>query len=297
MQMSKRIDIKITFQCNNHCLFCVQGRKREVCADKTTAEILNILNASRQENDEVVFTGGEPTMRPDLLRLIRHACKLKYRIFIQTNGRMFSYKDFCADVILAGAHYFTIAVHGHNAETHDKLIGVEGGFKQVIQSIGNLKSFKTVVFTNTVITQSNFHHLPKIAKMLVELGVKEYRFSYPHILGSAFENHKTTIPLKKDIMPFVKEGLKIGKKYKIKATTEAIPACFLDEFENCMHEKYTPDVKVFDVDLIENFNVWRQKIGKIKGPNCQACKSFNSCEGPWREYPELFGWDEFKPII
>jgi hypothetical protein len=29
---------------------------------------------------------------------------------------------------------------------------------------------------------------------------------------------------------------------------------------------------------------------------CPECDWHASCEGPWREYPELFGWDEFVPV-
>ncbi|MFH1691154.1 MAG: radical SAM protein [Candidatus Omnitrophota bacterium] len=295
--MSKRIDIKITFQCNNYCRFCVQGDKRDIYPDKTAKEIYTILRDAKKEYDEVVFTGGEPTIRPDLFDLVSYACRLKYRIFIQTNGRMFAYKDFCSRMILAGAHYFTIAVHGHNTKTHDQLIGVKGGFEQVLKAIKNLKSFGCVVFTNTVITKSNFRYLPDIAKMLISLGVREYRFSYPHILGSARQNLEDIAPLKKDIMPYVKKGLIIGKKHKVKGTTEAIPACLLGSLQDCMQEIYVPEAKVFDVYTIDNFDTWRKETGKIKGEKCSLCKHFLSCEGPWREYPEIFGWKEFNPII
>ena len=31
--------------------------------------------------------------------------------------------------------------------------------------------------------------------------------------------------------------------------------------------------------------------------NCIKCKYNKICEGPWKKYPEIYGWDEFKPII
>jgi radical SAM protein with 4Fe4S-binding SPASM domain len=63
-----------------------------------------------------------------------------------------------------------------------------------------------------------------------------------------------------------------------------------------MAESLIPQTKVFDIKVNENFNRWRKEEGKLKGPRCKECKYFKCCEGPWREYPRLFGWEEFKPV-
>jgi hypothetical protein len=36
--------------------------------------------------------------------------------------------------------------------------------------------------------------------------------------------------------------------------------------------------------------------GKSKRAECRSCRWDARCEGPWKEYPELFGWDEFRPV-
>jgi hypothetical protein len=48
--------------------------------------------------------------------------------------------------------------------------------------------------------------------------------------------------------------------------------------------------------MVDDFTVVRQTEGKTKGSGCVACRLFKKCEGPWKEYPELFGWDEFTPL-
>ena len=35
---------------------------------------------------------------------------------------------------------------------------------------------------------------------------------------------------------------------------------------------------------------------RMKGPRCPQCRHYVECEGPWKEYPQIFGWDEFKPM-
>jgi len=79
--------------------------------------------------------------------------------------------------------------------------------------------------------------------------------------------------------------------------TEAIPYCFMDGYEEYIAEKIIPHGPIYDWDtVIDDFYVARTTSGKSKGKSCKKCKANNICEGPWKEYPKYYGWDEFKPI-
>ena len=294
----KRVDIKIGYQCNNHCLACVQGEKRKTCLFRNKEQIKKELSEARKTCDSVVFTGGEPTLHPDFLNLVRFAQKLKFKtIQIQTNARLFAYKKFCQDTIKAGANEFSPALHGHNHKIHDYLTTVPGSFIQTVQGIKNLKSLGQPVITNTVITKLNYHHLPKIARLLVALDVDQFQFAFPHILGSAWKNRHSIIPKKAEVMPYVKKGLDIGIKAGKTVMTEAIPYCFMQGYEQYIAERIIPETMVIENNFkIKDYKKLRQTKGKIKGKKCKKCLYFPICEGPWREYPEIFGWSEFKPI-
>lgn len=297
--MIKRLDLKVGFSCNNLCLFCVQGDKRRKFGDKTTEQLVaSLKEAARRGLESVVFTGGEPTIRPDLPLLVATAKKLGFsQIQIQSNGRMFSYPDFCAKLIRAGATEFSPALHGSRAEIHDEVVCSPGSFKQVVEGIKNLKRLNQFVLTNTVITSKNYKDLPNIAKLLAELKVNQFQFAFVHILGSAEKNKKWLIPKKSEIMPYVKEGLDIGIGAGVRVMTEAIPYCFMEDYENYIAEKNIPNATVFDANFeIGDFTRYRQTEGKVKAKKCEKCRYFKICEGPWKEYPELFGWSEFKPV-
>jgi MoaA/NifB/PqqE/SkfB family radical SAM enzyme len=295
----KRADVKIGFGCNNHCQFCVQGDKRNFCFHKEREEVESSLNEAYQTGNEgVVFTGGEPTLHPDFLDLVKTAKKLGFKeIQIQTNGRMFAYNDFCLQTIKAGANQFSPALHGHNAQTHDFLTGVKGSFKQTVQGIQNLKNLNQYILTNTVITSKNAKYLPEIARLLVDLGVNQFQFAFIHIAGTAKKNKDWIVPKKSEIMKYVKEGLDIGIKAGKKVMTEAIPYCLMAGYEDYIAEKVIPPSIVYDAGfVVEDYGEYRRNQGKAKGPNCQRCKYFEVCEGPWKEYPEIYGWDEFRPV-
>lgn len=295
---TKRIDLKTGFACNNNCHFCVQGHKKKF-GNKETAKLKEYLEKSAKEGYKgVVFTGGEPTIRPDILDLVRHAKELGFTLIqIQTNGRRFVYKEFCKEIIDAGANEFSPALHGHTPALHDYLTSAKGAFAQTVTGIKNLKGLGQMVITNTVITKSNYRHLPAIARLLVKLQVDQFQFAFVHALGHAETNFDSVVPRKSLIESYVKKALDIGIKAGINVMTEGIPYCFMSGYEQYIAEEVIPETKIYDLDNVtEDYSKLRMDEGKKRGPQCKKCFYFKKCEGPWREYPEKFGWDEFIPV-
>ena len=298
-KVESRLDIKVGFSCNNLCRFCVQGEKRKHYRPKTKEEVFEILEKNTSYTG-IVFTGGEPALHPHLLEMIIRARQLGYRyIQVQTNGRMFAYRDFCRKVIDAGATEISPALHGHCQQLHDYLTRSPGSYQQTITGIKNLKAFGVKVVTNTVITRSNFRNLEQIAQLLVRLDVDQYQLAFVHPVGSAGEgaNFESVVPRFEMIMPYVYRALEVGIAAGKVVMTEAIPYCFMNGYEDYIAEKVIPDTRIFDAEqTIEDYRKYRLESGKARGEPCLQCKKQQWCEGPWREYPEKFGWEEFKPI-
>ncbi len=295
----ERADIKIGFGCNNHCKFCVQGDKRDYCFHKDKKEIIgNMERAFKRGKREVIFTGGEPSLHPDFLDLISQARKIGFQeVQIQTNGRMFAYFDFCSKAVQAGATQFAPALHGHKPAIHDFLTDAKGSFRQTVQGIKNLKKLNQYLLTNTVITSTNFRHLPKIAQLLVDLEVDQFQFAFIHLGGTAFKNKDWIMPKKSQAIKYIQRGLDIGIQANKRVMTEAIPYCLMEGYQDYIAERIIPPSMVFDAGfVVEEYHDYRRNKGKLKGPNCVKCKYYSVCEGPWKEYPEIYGWEEFKPV-
>lgn len=294
---TERVDVKTGFKCNNRCIFCVQGNKRDLYGNKSTEEVKEILRGAVQDSDSIVFTGGEVTIRPDFIELVRFARDQGFRrIQVQTNGRMLAYKKFARDTVEAGANEFSPAVHGHTAKLHDDLTRCEGSFEQSVRSIRNLKELGQRVITNSVITRSNFRHLPELAALLVRLGVDQYQFAFVHALGTAQEHFSQVVPRMALIEPYVKRGIQVGVRAGRIVLTEAIPYCFMTGYEEHVAERFMPRTKIFDAkSVVEDYTNYRWTEGKAKGPPCEECTWNSVCEGPWKDYAEGYGWDEFIP--
>lgn len=295
----KRLDIKIGFACNNRCDFCAQGDKRRVLGRRPLEEIVRDLETVMAKGVEgVVFTGGEPALHPELVRAVSAANRLGFKsIQIQTNGRMFAYAGFCEALRDAGANEFSPSLHGSRPEIHDGLTHAPGAWKQVVTGIRNLKRQGLFVLTNSVMTKQNFRDMPDLARLLVSLGVDQFQLAFVHIVGTAAKNPERIVPRKSEAVPYMLEGMRIGKAAGILCYTEAVPYCLLSGFEDCAAERVMPDGPVVDLDVrLESWEEYRTRNGKAKRPECGACRYDSVCEGPWREYPELYGWEEFAPI-
>lgn len=294
---TERVDVKTGFKCNNRCIFCVQGNKRDLYGNKSTDEVKEILRGAVKDSDSIVFTGGEVTIRPDFIELVRFARDQGFRrIQVQTNGRMLAYKKFARDTVEAGANEFSPAVHGHTAKLHDDLTRCKGSFEQSVRSIRNLKELGQRVITNSVITRSNFRHLPELAALLVRLGVDQYQFAFVHALGTAQEHFSQVVPRMALIEPYVKRGIQVGVRAGRIVLTEAIPYCFMAGYEEHVAERFMPRTKIFDAkSVVEDYTSYRWTEGKAKGPPCEECTWNSVCEGPWKDYAEGYGWDEFIP--
>lgn len=297
----KRADIKVGFACNNHCLFCVQWDKREKYKPRSIDEIKKI---TKQEFDNwctwVVFTWWEPTIHKWLVECVEYAKNLWYKVIqIQSNWQTFSDIEYVKKLINAWVNEFWPSIHGFNKQTHDNLVKTPWAWEKVIKWLINLKNLKQRIIINSVITKQNYKEIPKLAELLIKIWVNQFQFAFVHILWSADKNKLEIVPKKSDIIPYVKKALDIWKKAWVICMTEAIPFCLMEWYEWAIAEyNFMPETTVVDAEYrTESYSDYRWTEWKAKREECKKCIKNNLCEWPWKEYPELYWWWEFKPII
>ncbi|MBL7154924.1 MAG: radical SAM protein [Candidatus Portnoybacteria bacterium] len=300
----KKTVIIIGYQCNNRCQFCNDANKREL-PNKTTRQIKKeMIEAKNRGTTYLELIGGETTIRPDAVELVKFAKDLGFKtINMATNGRMFSYLEFTKKIIKAGLTDIIFSIHGHNSKIHDYLTQSPGSFKQLLKGLDNFKKlgFKKIG-SNTTIVKQNYKHLPQIGQFIYQQGIRnsEFIFVDPNY-GGAYDNFDKLVPRISQIAPYVKKCLDIGKKNKIPHwDIRYVPLCYFQDYLDQVSE--LREVKIFHTEHLapdfENFDVEnsRQSIGRIKTKKCQNCKLFKQCEGIWQEYYKHYGDEELKPI-
>jgi len=170
-------EIALTYRCQNRCFFCYasspeRGRDvREMTTDEVRMVIDKIVDQARVPT--VSFTGGEPTLRPDLPDLIAYAASRGMRTNLITNGIRCAEWAFVARLAGAGLKSAQVSVEAGDAETHDAVVGNPGAFERTLQGVRNLKAAGIHTHTNTTINRRNVHALPALIDRLAEMG-QEY---------------------------------------------------------------------------------------------------------------------------
>jgi len=166
-----RMDLALTYRCNNACAHCYNDRPRNY-PELPTAEWKRILDLLWQIGiPHIVFTGGEPTLRDDLPELIAHAESLGQITGLNTNGRRLSDPLYLQTLINAGLDHVQITLESHDASVHDRMVRATGAWQETTQGIRNALATRLYVMTNTTMLRSNRHTLAETLRFLGQMGV------------------------------------------------------------------------------------------------------------------------------
>ena len=167
-----RMDLAITYHCNNDCAHCYNARPRNY-PEISKGEWFKILDQLWALGiPHIVFTGGEPTLRPDLPELIAHAEKNGQITGLNTNGRRLMNRSFLQSLIDAGLDHVQITFESHLPEIHDQMVHHKGAWGQTLDGLQNALSTRLYVMTNTTMLQNNVEAIPGTLQFLGNLGVK-----------------------------------------------------------------------------------------------------------------------------
>jgi radical SAM protein with 4Fe4S-binding SPASM domain len=166
-----RMDLALTYRCNNDCAHCYNARPRSF-PELSTEEWKSILDKLWQIGiPHVVFTGGEPTLRQDLAELVAHAGRNGQITGLNTNGRRLANKKFVDQLVEAGLDHVQITVESHDPAIHDHMVLARGAWTQTMAGVRNALDTPLYVMTNTTMLEENSVVLEKTLDFLAETGV------------------------------------------------------------------------------------------------------------------------------
>jgi len=167
-----RMDLAVTYRCNNACAHCYNGRPRNY-PELSTQEWFKILDDLWKIGiPHIVFTGGEPTLRDDLPELIRHAEANGQITGINTNGRKLQDKDYLQKLVDAGLDHVQITFESHIFEIHDQMVCHSGAWQETVEGLKNAVASSLYVMTNTTMLTLNKAAIPDTLEFLGALGLK-----------------------------------------------------------------------------------------------------------------------------
>ena len=162
----------ITRTCNLHCGHCYASSKDEIYpGELTTGQAKEVLrDLSSYQVPVVLFSGGEPTIRPDLAELIAYANELgNLNPLISTNGTLLT-KEMVKRLGDAGLKRVGISMDGMEA-VHDKFRGSIGSWRLSLDGIRNSLEAGMRVSLRVTVTKQNINDLPKLFDLAEAEGI------------------------------------------------------------------------------------------------------------------------------
>ncbi len=295
------MDVRLGTRCNLNCVYCLLGHENR--STRPAAEVVEDLVFGRKRNiEKVALTGGEPTLNPDLLRIVAVARKLGYRqVALITNGVTLAIPGVLDRLVAAG-----VTAVGISFDTPDKAtaeaLWQSPVFDRVVQAFSEVARFPDLLVGSiAVVTKRNASHLPALARWWADrkdamsnLFVPNVDFVMPE--ENAWLNHEDLVPRLSDVIPYVRESLETALSRGLPMTFRGFPLCMLPGWESRSYDRYMtifrlvrgPDGDLFDRTAIDML--------RATGPRCRGCIHFWECNGVSRSYANLYGFDELVPV-
>jgi radical SAM protein with 4Fe4S-binding SPASM domain len=186
-------EVALTYRCNLSCAFCYAGcgvgalpegwSEERVMSDDEVCRVLDVI-CRDAHCPSVSFTGGEPTLRPGLPRLVAHAKGLGLKVNLISNGQRLDASR-VAELAAAGLDSAQLSLEGPTPARHDELVDRPGAFARLWRAVGHLREHGVRVHTNTTLNRRNLPLAPAIVDLVADRGLDRLTMNLVIPCGSA----------------------------------------------------------------------------------------------------------------
>src|SRR6185503_7287651 len=167
-----------TAGCNLKCIHCRRLDVMETLSrdDLSTDAAKDLIDQIAETGKPIlVFSGGEPLMRPDIFELATHARSRGLRPALASNGTKID-ATMAWRIKEAGFARVAISLDGADPETHDLFRGIPGSHDKSVRALAALRSLGVGTQINFTVTNHNVNEVPEIYEQALALGVDALHF-------------------------------------------------------------------------------------------------------------------------
>ncbi|MEM0092536.1 MAG: TIGR04053 family radical SAM/SPASM domain-containing protein [Saccharolobus sp.] len=202
---------ELTKACPLACLHCrANAIEKPLPNELSTEESKRLLeDIARFGRIVIVFTGGDPLSRSDIFELISYAKSLGLITSIAPAPSKRLNEDTIKEIKKSGVSHMSISLDGANKETHNKLRGYNS-YEYAINGIKLGIKEGLNVQVNTVVWKGSYPELPKMVKLLLDLGVKIWEVFFLIYTGRAVKELDIPLDKYKNVIEFLVEAERYG---------------------------------------------------------------------------------------
>jgi len=161
-----------TRRCNLKCRHCYSdsGAAYAPADELTTEEARRLIDDIAAFGcPAMLFSGGEPCLRPDLVELVARARERGVRVTLSTNGTLIT-AELARSLASVGISYIGVSFDGDEA-THDAFRGVPGAYRRSLEGLRVAKEAGIKVGLRLTIGSGNWREIPSMFALMKREGI------------------------------------------------------------------------------------------------------------------------------
>jgi pyruvate-formate lyase-activating enzyme len=289
--------LRVLLTCNERCPFCSTDSASPNVIRAPALVPAAIRRCAKLGARRLHFTGGEPTLAPELPEWVALAKGLGLQVLIQTNGVPMARPGFWERFTNAGGETVLpdelfVSLHTQHPDRLPSLTGVGGTFDHKLRAIRSALSRGIRVTLNMVISTLNLNEVPAFPSFVAKtFGTRPgLVFSFVATAGRALQD-RTLIPRMATVTPGLHEALRsaerLGFEWIVIPDICGVPPCVMPGDERFFECLIRPDPG----KRLGGLPSWRHKPD-----HCLECRHDRLCSGFWTGYVERYGDDELRPV-
>jgi radical SAM protein with 4Fe4S-binding SPASM domain len=212
-----RMDMALTFKCQNNCIHCYAGGPHET-EELSTEQWKQAIDKVHEIGVFILtFTGGEPTLRDDLPELLQYTQNKGIVTGLVTNGRKLKDAEYVKALEKVGLDFVQVTLESRKAAIHDKMTGTKGSWKETVQGIKNAALSRIYVTTNSTLSKYNAADFLETIDFIKGLGVAAFGCNSLIYSGKATSiSNEFALPIEglKELLPKVRDKANnLGMKF------------------------------------------------------------------------------------
>jgi MoaA/NifB/PqqE/SkfB family radical SAM enzyme len=307
MEPTQQMEIQLGHMCNNRCVFCVSGQRtarREAFPLEADPILSRIRDAWDSGMRKLTLLGGEPTIQPEFMNILRTAVGLGFEeIVIFTNGVKTARPSFMDEVLATGGNFtFRFSFQGANREAHERTTKKDGSFGRLVESLKNAHTRGQRVTVNMCVVRSNYESVADFPALILPYGARQLHLDMIRPLDAGErteEEMRGMLPRYSDMVPYL-EKMIAGFPPGFDVNIGNLPYCIAPQLARWIHHdgEQTFTVAIDEKDTVsEPWNKYEVKRrDKVKRDACGTCVFDAKCSGVFETYRDFYGVDELVPI-
>jgi len=161
-----------TAGCNLECVHCRRMEPSQELSEKdlSTEQGKKLIDQiAAVDRPVLVFSGGEPLMRPDIFELASYAKKTGLIIALATNGTLID-TEMADKIAQTGFDRVSTSLDGADAKTHDSFRGLHGSFDMTMKGLELLRERSVPIQINCTVARHNKHQIRDLITLAERVG-------------------------------------------------------------------------------------------------------------------------------